>query len=69
MSRLTKLLAGALLGTVVGIAASLVFPPDAEVGVREQLARRWQMALEEARDAMEETQKELEREFDRLKAG
>ena len=69
MNRLFSFLAGTMSGALVGATASLLFTPDSGSNLRAEAVRRWEEALREARQAMEDTQRELEAQFEQMKNG
>ena len=66
MKKLFGFVAGAVAGTVVGAAASLVFTPQSGADLRAEAAARWDAALSEARSAMERTQEDLQKEYKQI---
>ena len=66
MKRLFGFFAGAVAGTVVGAAASLVFTPTSGADLRAEAAARWDAALGEARSAMERTQEDLQKQYKQI---
>jgi len=64
MKRVFSFMAGALCGALVGGFATLLLTPASGEDLRAQAEARWQSARDEARQAMEERQRELEAEFD-----
>lgn len=68
MNKLFGFLAGAMCGAVVGAAATLLFTPASGEQLRADAINRWEEALREARQAMEETQRELETQFEQMRS-
>ncbi len=69
MNKLFGFLAGAMSGALVGAVLALLLTPASGEQLRIEAANRWQQALDEARKAMEETQREMEAQFERMKIG
>ena len=64
MKKVFSFLAGALCGAVVGSVATLLFTPASGEDLRAQAEAHWQNAKNEAQQAMEDRQRELEEEFE-----
>ena len=69
MKKLFSFLAGALCGALVGGVLTLLFTPASGDDLRSGAQNRWQMAKDEARRAREETQRELEEQFEIARRG
>lgn len=69
MNKLFNFLAGALCGAIVGATAALLLTPASGQQLREDAAHRVEVALAEARRAMEETSKELQAQFEQMQKG
>jgi gas vesicle protein len=67
MNKIFSFLAGALCGALVGATASLLFAPSSGEQLRADAQARWEQALHEAQEAMEETRRELEAQFEQMK--
>ncbi len=67
MNKLFGFIAGAMCGAVVGATASLLFTPESGEDLRARAVARWEAALQDARNEMERTQRELETQFTQLK--
>lgn len=67
MNRMFSFLAGAMCGAVVGGVAALLLAPSSGEQLRSGAAARWEDALNEARQAMETTRRELESQFEQMK--
>ena len=60
MNKILSFMAGALCGTVVGAAAALLLAPSSGQELRGEMIHRWEDALNEARQAMEDTRRDLQ---------
>lgn len=69
MNKMISFLAGALCGAVVGATAALLLTPESGEDLRQDIVTRWEEALAEARQAMEETRKELQAQFEQMQQG
>jgi gas vesicle protein len=69
MSKIFNFLAGALCGALVGATAALLLTPASGRQLREDAVARWEEALAEARQAMEETRRELQAQFEQMQKG
>lgn len=69
MNRILSFLAGALCGAVVGATAALLLAPESGEELRQDVVTRWEEALAEARQAMEDTRKELQAQFEQMQQG
>lgn len=69
MNKVISFLAGALCGAVVGATAALLLTPESGDDLRQDIVTRWEEALAEARQAMEETRKELQAQFEQMQQG
>lgn len=69
MNKLLSFTAGLMCGALVGAAAALLLTPASGQELRSEATNRWEMALGEARQAMEETRAQLERQFEEMKKG
>ncbi len=69
MNKVISFLAGALCGAVVGATAVLLLTPESGDDLRQDIVTRWEEALAEARQAMEETRKELQVQFEQMQQG
>ncbi len=68
MNKLFGFVAGAMCGAIVGATASLLFTPQSGEDLRAQAVARWEQALQDARGEMMRTQRDLESQFQTLKA-
>jgi gas vesicle protein len=68
MNKLFSFLAGMLCGALVGTFLVLLLTPSSGQQLRADAAARWEAAMAEARQAMQEKRKELESQFEQLKA-
>ena len=69
MNKIISFLAGALCGAVVGATAALLLTPESGEDLRHDIVSRWEEALAEARQAMEETRRELQAQFEQMQQG
>ena len=69
MNKLFSFMAGALCGALVGGVTALLLTPASGEDLRTGATERWQLVMEEARKAREEKQKELDAQFEQMKAG
>ena len=69
MNKLFSFLAGSICGTLVGAVTALLLTPASGQQLRADAEARWQLAMDEARKAMEEKQKELDKQFEEMKKG
>jgi gas vesicle protein len=69
MSRFFSFMAGAMSGAVVGATAALLLAPASGEELRSEAVSRWEEALRESREAMEQTRRELESQFQQMKRG
>lgn len=69
MKKLFSFLAGALSGALVGGVLTLLFTPASGEDLRTSAQTRWQHALDEARRAREEAQREMEEQFEVARRG
>ncbi len=69
MNRYFSFLAGIICGAVVGAAAALLFAPESGQELRADMVARWEDALDEARQAMEQTRKDLQNQFEQMQKG
>lgn len=67
MNKFFSFAAGILSGAVVGAMAALLLAPESGDQLREDARARWELALSEAKEAMEETRRQKEEEFRRMK--
>lgn len=69
MNKLFSFLAGAICGALVGAVTALLLTPASGQQLRSDAEARWQLAMTEARKAMEEKQEELDKQFEEMKKG
>lgn len=67
MKKFFSFMAGALCGALVGGITTLLLTPASGDDLRRQAEERWQLAVDEARRARDERQRELERQFEMAK--
>jgi gas vesicle protein len=63
MKKVFSFMAGALCGVLVGGVTTLLLTPASGEDLRKQAEERWQLAMDEARQARDERQRELEAQF------
>ncbi len=66
MNRVLSFLAGAMCGAIVGATAALLLTPESGEELRQDVVNRWEEALSEARQAMEDTRQELQAQFEQM---
>jgi gas vesicle protein len=69
MSKLFSFLSGALCGALIGSTLALLLAPSSGDELMSGARQRWEDALVEARQAMEDTEKELRAQFEQMKQG
>ncbi len=69
MNKSLSFIAGALCGAVVGATAAILLAPSSGQDLRHDMVLRWEEALSEARQAMEDTRLELQSQFEQMQKG
>lgn len=69
MNKLFSFMAGAMCGALIGGVTALLLTPQSGADLKSGAQTRWQLAMDDARMAMAETQAELEAQFERAKHG
>ncbi len=69
MNKMLSFVAGAFCGAIVGATAALILAPASGEDLRSEMVNRWEEALAEAKQAMEETRLELQTQFDQMQKG
>jgi gas vesicle protein len=69
VNRLFSFLAGMMCGALVGATTALLLAPSSGEALRADAVARWEEALREARQAMEQTRRDLEAQFEQMKQG
>ena len=69
MRKIFSFLAGALCGMLVGGVTIILVAPTSGEQLRANVEQRIQDTFEAARQAMDETQRDLEAQFERAKSG
>ena len=69
MNKMFSFMAGALCGALVGGITALLLTPSSGADLKHNAQARLQAAIDDARTAMEETQRKLETEFEQAKSG
>ena len=69
MNKMLSFVAGAFCGAIVGATAALLLAPASGEDLRSEMVNRWDEALAEAKQAMEETRLELQTQFDQMAKG
>ena len=67
MNKVFSFLAGGMCGALVGAVTALLLAPASGDELRSNAVARWDMAVQDARMAMEERRMELERQFERMR--
>ena len=67
MSKLFSFAAGALCGALIGGVTALLLAPESGEDLRSGARQRWEDALHEARQAMDDTRRDLEAQFENMK--
>jgi len=63
MGKTSNFLIGALLGTAVGVVINYLFGPTRDTQFNDQYRSRWDQALEDGKQAADEREAELRRQF------
>jgi gas vesicle protein len=63
MNRVFSFMAGAISGALVGGVVVLLFTPASGDELKQSMVERWNLALEEAQQAMEQRRIELETQY------
>jgi gas vesicle protein len=69
MNKILSFMAGALCGAVVGATVALLMAPSSGEDLRGEMVHRWEDALNEARQAMEDTRRDLQAQFEMMQQG
>ncbi len=69
MNKMLSFMAGAFCGAIVGTTAALLLAPASGEELRSDMVNRWEEALTEAKQAMEETRVDLQSQFDQMAKG
>jgi gas vesicle protein len=69
VNKFFSFMAGALCGAVVGATAAILLAPSSGEELRSEVTSRWEEALAEARQAMEETRQDLQTQFEQMQQG
>jgi gas vesicle protein len=69
MNKVLSFTAGAICGAIVGAAAALLLAPESGQELRSDVAKRWEDALAEAKQAMEDTRQDLQSQFEQMQKG
>jgi gas vesicle protein len=69
MNKMLSFMAGAFCGAIVGTTAALLLAPASGEELRSDMVNRWEEALTEAKQAMEETRVDLQSQFDQMQKG
>jgi gas vesicle protein len=67
MNKVFSFLAGAMCGALVGGVTALLFTPASGAQLRADATARWEGAMRNAHQAMEERRREMEAQFEQLK--
>jgi len=66
MNKMLSFAAGAICGAIVGATAALLLAPESGQDLRSDVVKRWEDALAEAKQAMEETRADLQSQFEQM---
>ncbi|NJN54757.1 MAG: hypothetical protein HC804_08405 [Anaerolineae bacterium] len=69
MNKAFSFMAGALCGALMGSVAALLLTPASGEELKTNAMNRWQMTVDDARQAMNERQRELEMQFEQAARG
>lgn len=69
MNKILSFTAGAICGAIVGAAAALLLAPESGQELRSDVVKRWEEALAEAKQAMEDTRQDLQTQFEQMQKG
>lgn len=69
MSKFFNFVAGLLCGALVGATVALLLAPASGQDIRADVMARWEEALSEARQAMEDTRRDLQAQFEQMQKG
>lgn len=69
MNKLFSFLAGSICGALVGAVTALLLTPASGQQLRSDAEARWDLAVQEAQQAMEERRQELNTQFEEMKKG
>lgn len=69
MNRILSFAAGAFCGAIVGATAALLLAPLSGEDLRSDVMTRWEEALAEARQAMEDTRNDLQNQLEQMQKG
>lgn len=69
MNKLFSFLAGSICGALVGSVLVLLLTPASGEDLRANAQARWNEAISEAQRAREETEKQLQMQFEQMKQG
>lgn len=67
MNKMFSFLAGAMCGALIGAVTAVLLAPTSGEELRTNAKSRWDEAIAEAQKAKEETQKQMEAQFEQLK--
>jgi gas vesicle protein len=69
MNKALNFMAGALCGALVGGVAALLLAPTSGEELRSDVTTRWEEALAEAHQAMEDTRLQMQQQFEQMQKG
>ena len=69
MNKALNFMAGALCGALVGGVAALLLAPTSGEELRSDVTARWEEALAEAHQAMEDTRRQMQEQFEQMQKG
>jgi gas vesicle protein len=66
MNKSVGFFVGVICGALVGAAVGLLMAPSSGTQLRAGMVNRWELALAEARQAMEDTRRDLQAQFEQM---
>ncbi|MFN2190072.1 MAG: YtxH domain-containing protein [Candidatus Promineifilaceae bacterium] len=69
MNKFLSFLAGVICGAIVGAGTALLLAPESGEELRADVVKRWEDALAEAKQAMEDTRRDLQTQFEQMQKG
>jgi len=69
MNKVLNFMAGAICGALVGGVAALLLAPTSGEELRSDVTARWEEALAEAHQAMEDTRLQMQQQFEQMQKG
>ena len=69
MNKVLNFMAGVMCGALVGGVTALLLAPTSGEDLRSDVVARWEEALAEAHQAMEETRQQMQAQFEHMQKG